>query len=125
VLPLPGAVVLRFVIGDVVFTNNDVGQPALDAAPYIDAATGRTMVPLAAVGRGLGATVAWDEDARDVIIVRGATTLVINVDTDLPGGLGRPAIVDGRTFVPLAYVASELGASTRWDSDAQAVYVED
>jgi hypothetical protein len=114
---------LRFVIGQNSFTRNGVAQPALDAAPFIDAATGRTMVPVAAVASGLGATVAWDRESRNVTIVLGDINLVLNADTDLPGGAGRPAIVEGRVFVPLAYVADELGAQTRWDRDAQAVYV--
>jgi len=115
------AVVLRFVIGETAYTRNGVQMPALDAAPFIDAAVGRTMVPLAAISQGLGATVTWDGENRNVVINNGE--IVLNVDTELPGGMGQPAIVDGRTFVPVAFVSAELDATTRWDRDAQAVYV--
>ena len=118
----PAAVTLRFVIGETTFTRNDTSF-TLDAAPFIDAAVGRTMVPLAAIGEGLGATVTWDGEARTVNVVRGDVDATISVDEDLPGGMGRPAIVADRTFVPLAYVANLLGAETQWDPDAQAVYV--
>ena len=115
---------LRFVIGETTFTRN--GIPAeLDAAPFIDAAVGRTMVPLAAIAEGLGATVAWDGESRNVSILRGDVELVLNIDTELPDGMGNPVMVEGRTFVPLAYVANMLGATTRWDPDAQAVYIEE
>jgi len=118
------ATTLRFVIGEVAFTNNGVAY-TLDAAPYIDAAVGRTMVPLAAISEGLGAVVGWDGEARNVSIVRDDINLTLNVDTELPGGMGMPAIVEGRTFVPVAYVSSMLGATVTWDADAQAVYVVD
>jgi len=42
----------------------------------------------------------------------------------LPGGLGAPMIVDERTFVPLRYVAENLGASVRWDGDTSTAYIE-
>jgi hypothetical protein len=115
--------VLRFVIGETSFlrrTGDDEEVVQLDAAPYIDAAVGRTMVPLAAIAQGLGATVEWDEEARDVVI---NDDIRLNIDTDLPDGMGRPAIVESRTFVPLAFVADLLGASTIWVEEAQAIYV--
>jgi len=118
----PAAVTLRFVIGETTYTRNDASL-SLDAAPFIDAAVGRTMVPLAAISEGLGATVTWDGETRSVNVVRGDVNETISVDADLPGGMGRPAIVADRTFVPLAYVANLLGADTQWDPDAQAVYV--
>jgi hypothetical protein len=119
-----GVTTLRFVIGNTTYTRNGVAMQ-LDAAPFIDAAVGRTMVPLAAIGEGLGAEVGWDGEARDVIVIRGEVNVRINVDTELPGDMGTPAIVEGRTFVPLAYVASLFGADVEWDGDAQAVYVMD
>ena len=123
VTPAAEVTTLRFVIGEYIFTRNGVAQDPLDAAPFIDAALGRTMVPLAAVAEGLGATVGWDRETRNVTIIRNDIRLVINVDTALPDNMGMPVIIEGRTFVPLAYVAAELGAYTRWDRNAQAVYV--
>ena len=41
----------------------------------------------------------------------------------IAGGMGNPAIVNGRTFVPIAYVAQMLGANTRWDEANRAVYI--
>ena len=120
--PAAVTVTLRFVIGETTFTRNDVAY-TLDAAPYIDAAVGRTMVPLRAISEGLGATVTWDEENRNVNIVRGEINLVLNVDTALPGGMGMPSIREGRTFVPVAYVSEMLGADRLWDQDAQAVYI--
>jgi DUF2075 family protein len=37
--------------------------------------------------------------------------------------MGTPAIVGGRTFVPLRYVSVVLGADVHWDEVNRAVYV--
>jgi len=37
--------------------------------------------------------------------------------------MGTPMIVDGRTFVPLGYIATAIGATPRWDGDANAAYI--
>ena len=119
---VPIITTLRFVIGETSFTRNgDIRT--LDAAPYIDANAARTMVPLAAIAEGLGATVGWNAETRYVNIIRGNVNITLNVDTELPDGMGMPAIVEDRTFVPLAYVAEMLGADTDWDEDARAVYI--
>ena len=44
-----------------------------------------------------------------VYCVFGGTTATLQLDTELPGGMGRPAIVQDRTLVPLAYVSQVLG----------------
>ena len=112
---------LRFVIGETIFTRNGEPQEELEYAPFI--AYDRTMVPLAAIARGLGATVGWDDTTRYVTIIRADLRLDINVDTPLPEDWGRPIIREGRTFVPLAYVAVAFGAEIDWDPDARAAYV--
>ena len=117
---------LRFEIGNAYYTVNDVPRLSVDGIPpYIDPAHDRTMVPLRTVAEALGAQVGWISDARTVTIHRGAILLNLPIDSALPGGMGMPSIVAGRTFVPLAYVSRELGAVVHWDSAARAVYVSD
>jgi len=114
---------LRFAIGSLTFTRNGVSAH-LDVAPFVDPTTGRTMVPLRAISEGLGATVDWDGATRTVAIVRNGTTLNIKVEDPLPDGMGIPAIVSGRTFVPVRYVSEMLGAGVRWDGGTRAVYID-
>ncbi|MCL2399776.1 MAG: copper amine oxidase N-terminal domain-containing protein, partial [Defluviitaleaceae bacterium] len=119
-----GSVSLRFVINSSQYTANGVQMSIADnAAPFIDPIYERTMMPLRAVAESLGATVTWVEETRTVIIVRAGQTITLSIDEALPAGMGMPAIVNGRTFVPLRYVAELLGADVRWDNDARAVYV--
>ncbi|MCL1878759.1 MAG: stalk domain-containing protein [Defluviitaleaceae bacterium] len=120
---LPGAgSTLRFTMGSI-FMRGEGVMVALEAAPFIDIQTDRTMVPLRAIAEGLGAGVEWNEVTRTAHINRGAVTISLPVDQPLPGGMGVPMIVDGRTFVPLRYVSEVLGETVRWDPANRAVYV--
>jgi len=119
-------IVLRFEINNHLYTRNGVVHESADrVAPFIDTAFNRTMLPLNTVAAALGAETLWNAQTRTVIIIRDGTTLSLHVDTLLPQGMGRPAIVNGRTFVPIAYVTGMLGATAIWDASAQAVYIFD
>ena len=108
---------LRFTIGSPQYTANGIPSSIVDnQAPFIDPVYERTMMPLRAVAEALGADVIWNEETRTVILVRNGVTLTVPIDAALPDGMGMPAIVDGRTFVPLRYVAEMLGANVRWDA---------
>lgn len=118
---ITGATML-FQIGSLYALSSGVTS-ILDAPPFIDPATDRTMVPLRAVAEGLGATVEWHDATRTVEIWRLDVGMFLSVDGPLPGGMGVPMIVNDRTFVPLRYVSEMLGASVRWDDGSRTVYV--
>jgi len=120
--PLPTQVNLVFTIGELTYTNNGVDAEA-PAAPYIDEASARTMVPLAVIAEAFGATTNWIDETRTVNIVRGTVVLDMPVDEELPDGMGMPAIVDDRTFVPLGYIATQFGAEVDWDGDTREVSI--
>jgi len=110
---------LRFTIGSTTFTDNNANR-TLEAAPFIQ--NDRTMVPLRVIGEALGAT--------DLAHNAGVITFNINgqaftmtVGQELPGNMGTPVIVAGRTFVPLAFIINEMGATARWDGSARAAYI--
>jgi len=111
--------ILRFAIGSTTFTINGE-RHTLEAAPFIT--SGRTMVPLRVIGEALGAT---DLTFRAGVISLNlhGQTITMTVGEPLPGGWGTPMIVSGRTFVPLAYIVNEMGATARWDSSARAAYI--
>jgi hypothetical protein len=121
--------VLRFGIGSTTYTRD--GAPrSIDAAPFIDAAVGRTMVPVRFVAEELLGQDAVDfipatDTSPLVVLIEGdGVSLQLPVGTPLPGGMGTPVIVDGRTFVPLRFVVDALGAyDVRFDEDSRAVYV--
>lgn len=111
---------IRLVIGSTQYTHRGAIRTA-EVAPFIS--EGRTMVPLAIVTEALGGQVSWNEVTRTVTITADGISFELVVGRSLPGGMGTPVIVDGRTFVPVSYVSDMLGATVRWDGDNSAVYI--
>ena len=96
-----------------IIVNNDIVSG--DAAPFVDS-NWRTMVPVRALSEAFGGTAEWDGDARTVTVVNGNTTIVFNADSDKYTVNGEEktmdtelTIIDGRTYVPVKFVAEELG----------------
>ena len=111
---------MRLVVDDYYYTLNGATLRG-DVAPFIT--DGRTMVPLRIVSEGLGADVDWDAATRTVTVYKDGETLELTVDIPLPGDMGTPVIVGGRTFVPVRYVVEELGAEIDWNPTTRAVYI--
>jgi len=108
-------VILRFVVGNTTFSVNGVND-TLDAAPFNQ--DGRVMVPLRQIGEAIGAdTIAFEDNTAIIDDIR------LPIGVELAGGMGTPVIVDGRTFVPLGFIAGEIGATPRWDGAANAAYI--
>lgn len=91
-----------------------------DGQPYIDD-NGRTMIPVRFVTEQLGAKVSWDGETQTAVVEKD------NIRVDIPIGKsnltvtqnGKAAAVvmdttavlrDGRTYIPIRYVAEALGA---------------
>ena len=82
---------------------------------------GRTMLPVRFVAENLGGTVGWDGatssvtikgDGIDIAIKVGATTAQINGKTVT---LDAPAFIESsRTYLPVRFVAENLGATVEW-----------
>jgi hypothetical protein len=115
----PATRTLRFTIGSITFTDNNQSR-TLEAAPFIQ--NDRTMVPLRVIGEALGAT---DLEFNSGVITFniGSQSFTMTVDQPLPGNMGTPVIIAGRTFVPLAFIINEMGATARWDGSARAAYI--
>jgi len=100
-------------------------DPGRDARPIIR--DGRTLVPVRAIVEELGGGVSWDEADRRVSITLAdiAIELWIGRSTASVNGVSRPVdpanprvvpeIVNGRTMVPLRFVAESLGATVAWN----------
>jgi len=114
---------LRLVIGSTTFTHFGAHMQN-DVAPFIDRSNNRTMVPLRVVAEGLDAPVRFERDTRTAYITLvSGQEIAMPIDVPLPNGMGTPVIINNRTFVPARYVSEVLGATVRWDGNAQAVYI--
>ena len=108
-----------------VIVNNDI--VSTDAAPFVDD-NWRTMVPVRALSEAFGGSAEWDGDARTVTVVNGDTTIVFDADSANYTVNGEEktmdtelTIVDGRTYVPVRFVADELGYQITVLKDAQGL----
>ncbi|MFZ5814253.1 MAG: copper amine oxidase N-terminal domain-containing protein [Bacillota bacterium] len=91
---------------------------------------GRTLVPFRHLAEFLGATVEWEPSTRTVTMTKGDQTVVLTIgeSTALVNGqevqLDVSAdIFEGRTFVPLRFIAEALGADVDYDPETGAITV--
>src|SRR5450830_1347659 len=117
-----------------------VGNPRMTVggvAKAIDAqgtkpliSNGTTMVPIRAIVESLGGSVGWDTAARRCDIRLGSRTVTTWVSKTIATVNGSsktmsaaPAIIDGRTMIPLRFVAENLGCLVGWDQGTRSVTV--
>ncbi|MDR1541201.1 MAG: copper amine oxidase N-terminal domain-containing protein [Clostridiales bacterium] len=92
----------------------------------------RTMVPLRAIGEAFGCRFEWDDGAKLVTIYLPPdnTPLYMEINnprvrqssnTQLIALDAPPVIVDGRTLVPLRFIAETIGLEVEWDAGARTV----
>ena len=91
---------------------------------------GRVLVPFRFVAEKLGATVAWDAETKTVTCEKNGVkiTLTANVkDVTVSGQsveIDVPAqIMNSRVFVPLRFVADNMGADVEWDAENKTVKI--
>ena len=105
------------------------GQPlATSTAPV--QMNGRTLVPLRDIFEALGATVNWNAAAQTIQATRGATQIGLAINNRTASVNGQPVtldqaatLVNGRTFVPLRFVAEATGAQVDWSGPTQTVFI--
>ena len=91
-------------------TVNAYGKAiASDAAPLI--INNRTMVPIRIVTETLGGEAFWNEDTQTVTLTIDGKTITMQIGIVLEKYGVAPIIIDNRTYVPIRFVAEELGAA--------------
>lgn len=109
-------------IGSSVLTVKFNGEAVTfpDAQPYVDD-NSRTMIPLRAVTETMGADVSWDSDKQSAVIEQNGITITVPVGSNTisvtkDGSTStvqmdtQAVLSNGRTYVPIRYVAEALGA---------------
>jgi len=136
ITPAPGETraTTTFTIGSTSYTvvqNNVAVEKTMDVAPYIK--NGRTYLPVRYVADALGVSddnIIWDPVNATVTIFKGdriaqmtigSTTLLVNgVQINMDAA---PEITNGRTMLPVRWLAQALGATISWDAETQQVTV--
>ena len=119
-------------IGDTSFTVNGVLNQ-LDSPPIIK--NGRTLLPIRAIVESLGGAVEWLEKTETVVIILGSNSIRLQIGNAnaLVNGQNKliepqnlkvfPEIVNGRTMLPLRFVAENLGCDVQWDGDTKTITI--
>ncbi len=90
----------------------------------------RTMVPLRKIFEAMGAIVDWNNDTQTVTATKGNERVIATINSknvyisgdtkalDVP-----PMVIDGRTLIPVRFVAEAFGANVDWDEATQTVVI--
>ena len=99
-----------------------------DVAPIIR--NDRTMLPIRFVAKNLGAEVTWDAQFQKVSITKDDLKIEIIIGSPVAFVNGEnvtldsPAFIENsRTYLPLRFVAENLGATVTWDAEANQVTI--
>ncbi|MBQ3390083.1 MAG: N-acetylmuramoyl-L-alanine amidase [Firmicutes bacterium] len=90
----------------------------------------RTMIPARAVFEQLGGTVSWNEAKQQVTVKLNGHTVVLtilNLNATVDGVVKTmdavPRLYNGRTLIPIRFVAEALGATVSWDSKTRTASI--
>lgn len=108
-------------IGDRVMTV-DGKAVVLDVAPIIT--DNRTLVPIRAITESLGGEVQWNEKTKEITLKIDGKTLKMTIGVTLEKYGAAPIIIGNRTYVPLRFVAEEIGAAVDWDGGTKTVTIK-
>ncbi|MHB8107691.1 MAG: stalk domain-containing protein [Candidatus Cryosericum sp.] len=104
---------------------------AMDAAPVIK--NSRTLLPIRALIETLGGKVAWDGKTRTATVTLGEHSVVLvvgknmalvdgkSVPIDAANGKVVPEIIGSRTYLPLRFIAENLGLDLTWEPVSQTI----
>lgn len=127
-----GEVTLDFYIGKDSYNINGTASP-MDVSPLISGS--RTMLPIRFVTEPLGAEIKWLDAEKKVIINNGSTTIELwigknqaeingsSVPIDPDNSSVMPLIINGRTMLPLRFIAENLGCEVEWIAEFNQIKI--
>ena len=91
---------------------------------------GRTLVPIRAIIEAFGGMVGWDESTKTVLLTMedDIIRLVIDSNTAYLNDNAEtidtaPAVINGRTMLPIRFVAEGFNLGVAWNSSTQTVWI--
>ncbi len=102
---------------------------SLDVPPII--IEGRTMVPVRAIFEALGSTPYWNNETRTVTAQTSSNSIRLTIDSNIAVVNNKMVVLDvpaklieGRTMVPVRFIAESLGANVSWDNSNRTVVIQ-
>lgn len=106
-------------------TEIDTGR---GTAPVIT--NGRTLVPIRAIIEAFGGTVSWNDSARMVTLTLDDDVINLTIDSKTAYLNNQkatldvaPQIINGRTMLPIRFIAEGFNLGVAWEADARRVSV--
>ncbi len=117
------------------------GIPQAEAAPKLEiegvvtgeapiVVNGRLLVPVRTISEGLGAIASWDKKREAVILIDGSRRIELFIgrntaviDGAVVGLETPPRIYNGRTYLPVRFIAETLKANISWDKESETASV--
>lgn len=132
---------VKVTIGSNVITINDK-EYEMEAAPYIQAESNSTLVPLRFVALAIAGgdvenadssnSIIWDADTKTATIVfngstikftAGSDTMIVDGKSKTIDNSVKAEIKDGRMYIPFRALGEALGADVEWDAETRtAIY---
>lgn len=91
---------------------------------------GRTLVPVRIITENLDAKATWFEDRREVFVYGDSVSILMGIDYPYVIVNGNtesidvaPKIIDGRTMVPIRFLAEKFHLNVSWDEKNRSVYL--
>lgn len=91
---------------------------------------GRTLVPLRVIFEALGAEVNWNSEEKSLNAVKDDTEIYMKigektytVNDEVKVLDVSPAIIEGRTMVPVRAISESFGCDVKWDSESRSVII--
>ncbi|MEW9670396.1 copper amine oxidase N-terminal domain-containing protein [Ammoniphilus sp. 3BR4] len=99
-----------------------------DVQPFIE--DGRSLAPVRQIAESLGASVDWKGNENQVILKRAGMTVTMKIGHDVAHVNNNPVkldvppqLVNGRTFLPIRFIAESLQEPVYWDTHTKTVYI--
>lgn len=118
------------------YASNDIKvvlegkELVFDVPPQI--VEGRTLLPLRAIFEALGLEVGWDNTTRTITGTSEGKEIILKLDSKeakvngINKTLDVPAkAINGRTMVPVRFIAESLEMNVVWNQDSKTVTIED
>jgi serine protease Do len=126
-------IVINLWIGSSVMSVNGLRQPIDSQSTKPIIVEGRTLVPIRAIIEAFGGSIGWDATAKKVTIRLNNNTLELWIGRSIASlnGLSMsidpsnpkvvPMIINGRTMLPLRFVAESLGIDVQYDDKTKMI----
>ena len=136
--PPPEKIMIKLTIGSKtiwLIKEGSEQKATLEAPPFIDQVSGRTLVPIRIIVESIGGAVGYDAGERKVTLTKGNNVIELWIGSPMAKINGKntvidtnstdlaPIIVKGRTFLPLRFVAEKFGGKVDYNAKTQEILI--